>query len=93
MADGGGLENRYGAVTLIVGSNPTPSALTSTEAPVRPAAAPAVSGRPGQVWGHRGDRPSCSRLLDEPGDRLGRREVSVRQHVRVVVRHRPGRVA
>ena len=29
MADGGGLENRYG-VTPIVGSNPTPSALTST---------------------------------------------------------------
>ena len=28
MADGGGLENRYG-VTPIVGSNPTPSALSS----------------------------------------------------------------
>jgi hypothetical protein len=28
VADGGGLENRYG-VTPIVGSNPTPSALTS----------------------------------------------------------------
>ncbi len=27
MADGGGLENRYG-VTPIVGSNPTPSALS-----------------------------------------------------------------
>jgi hypothetical protein len=35
VADGGGLENRYG-VTPIVGSNPTPSALTSTFASSRP---------------------------------------------------------
>src|SRR4051794_41811357 len=35
VADGGGLENRYG-VKPIVGSNPTPSALTSNSVQVRP---------------------------------------------------------
>src|SRR3954447_13292990 len=35
VADGGGLENRYG-VKPIVGSNPTPSALSSNFVQVRP---------------------------------------------------------
>ena len=34
MADGGGLENRYG-VTPIVGSNPTPSAKAAGQARIR----------------------------------------------------------
>jgi hypothetical protein len=41
VADGGGLENRYG-VTPIVGSNPTPSALTCGFRLTRPVAAPLI---------------------------------------------------
>ena len=44
MADGGGLENRYG-VTPIVGSNPTPSAQLKRHRHAAPHRCPGVTGR------------------------------------------------
>jgi hypothetical protein len=87
VADGGGLENRYGARVSSWVRIPHPP-LTSHNAVTAVGGGAAVSGRTGQ----RADTRSCSCLPDEPGERLGGLQMSLGEHVLVVVGHGPGRM-